>query len=86
MLRLSSLSVLVAGVVAVPSLSGAPAGAAQVQPTSKVYELRIYAASAGKLQDLHALFRDEGTRLFAKHGIQNIFAGTAPRRPSTVGE
>jgi hypothetical protein len=76
MLRLSLLSILVAGVLAVPSLSSAPAGGAQVQPTSKVYELRIYTASAGKLEDLNAVFRDEGTRLFAKDGIQNIFAGT----------
>ena len=76
MLKLSFLSVLVAGVVSMPSLSTAPSRGAQVQATPKVCELRIYTANAGKLPDLHGLFRNEGTRLFARHGIQNVFAGT----------
>jgi hypothetical protein len=36
------------------------------------YELRIYDAAPGKLDDLHTRFRDHTLRLFEKHGIQNV--------------
>ncbi|SEB73906.1 NIPSNAP family protein [Terriglobus roseus] len=49
--------------------------AAQVS-TSKVYELRIYTANAGKLAELEALLGAQGIRIFGKHGIQNVFDGT----------
>ncbi len=39
---------------------------------SRVYELRIYHAAPGKLDDLNARFRDHTVRLFEKHGIENI--------------
>lgn len=38
----------------------------------RCYEMRIYTAAPGKLDDLQARFRDYTVRLFAKHGIQNI--------------
>jgi hypothetical protein len=37
-----------------------------------VYELRVYYAAEGKLDALHARFRDHTTKLFEKHGIKNI--------------
>lgn len=37
-----------------------------------VYELRTYYANAGKLDALHARFRDHTCALFTKHGIKNI--------------
>src|SRR5262245_873562 len=39
---------------------------------TRCYELRIYYAAPGKLDDLHARFRDHTTKLFEKHGMQNI--------------
>lgn len=39
---------------------------------SRVYELRIYYAPEGKLDDLHARFRDHTLKLFEKHGMTNI--------------
>ena len=39
---------------------------------SKVYELRIYYSPEGKLDTLHARFRDHTMRIFEKHGIQNV--------------
>ena len=39
---------------------------------AKLYEMRIYYAPEGKLNDLHARFRDHTMRIFAKHGIENI--------------
>src|SRR5258708_14465953 len=42
------------------------------EPDSRCFELRTYYAAPGKLDDLHARFRDHTTKLFEKHGITNI--------------
>lgn len=39
---------------------------------SKVYEMRVYYAAPGKLEDLHKRFRDHTLRLFAKHSIESV--------------
>lgn len=36
------------------------------------YEMRIYYAAPGKLEDLNARFRNNTTRIFAKHGMVNV--------------
>ncbi len=44
-------------------------------PTSSfavVYELRTYTTNEGKLDDLHARFRDHTVELFKKHGIESV--------------
>jgi hypothetical protein len=38
----------------------------------RVYELRTYTAPEGKLEALHARFRDHTLRLFEKHGMENV--------------
>ena len=53
------------------------AGAQPVQAqaagsVSTVYELRVYHANEGKLDDLLKRFREHTTRLFEKHGMKNI--------------
>jgi len=37
-----------------------------------VYELRVYHANEGKLEDLLRRFRDHTTKLFERHGIKNV--------------
>ncbi len=37
-----------------------------------VYELRTYTANEGKLDALHARFRNHTMRIFEKHGMQNV--------------
>ena len=39
---------------------------------SRIFELRTYYAAPGKLNDLHARFRDHTMALFEKHGMVNI--------------
>ena len=39
---------------------------------TRVFELRTYVTNEGKLDDLHARFRDHTTRLFKKHGMDVI--------------
>jgi hypothetical protein len=45
-----------------------PAAAAD----GRLYEMRVYEAPPGKLDALHARFRDHTTKLFAKHGMTNV--------------
>ncbi|HJZ59130.1 MAG TPA: NIPSNAP family protein [Gemmataceae bacterium] len=39
---------------------------------TRVYEMRVYSAAPGKLDALHARFRDHTTKLFEKHGMTNV--------------
>jgi hypothetical protein len=39
---------------------------------TRCYEMRIYYAAEGKLDDLNKRFRDHTCKLFEKHGMQNI--------------
>jgi len=41
-------------------------------PASPIYEMRVYYSPEGKLDTLHARFRDHTMRLFEKHGITNV--------------
>lgn len=38
----------------------------------KVFELRIYTATPGNLDNLHARFRDHTTRIFGNHGMKVV--------------
>src|SRR6476661_752186 len=40
--------------------------------SERVYEMRIYWAPEGKLDDLNARFRNHTVKLFEKHGMTNI--------------
>ncbi len=58
-----------------PGLALIPAAVwAGAQPGSApaVYELRVYHANEGKLDDLLKRFREHTTRLFEKHGMKNV--------------
>lgn len=69
MSRLLSVAALLA-VFAGSILSESTAAAAE--PGPGVYEMRTYYAPEGKLDALHARFRDHTLKLFEKHGIQNV--------------
>lgn len=63
--------------------------AAVGQPTDqKYYEMRIYYAASGKLDALIKRFTDHTTKLFEKHGMENIcyFDSEAPegKQPDLV--
>jgi hypothetical protein len=49
--------------------------------STTVYELRIYHAYEGKLDDLLARFRDHTMKLFEKHGIKNVAYWTPTDEP-----
>lgn len=43
-----------------------------VAEDNKCYELRVYTANEGKLEELNARFRDHTCKLFEKHGFTNV--------------
>ena len=49
--------------------------------SATVYELRIYHAAPGKLDELVARFRDHTDKLFAKHGMKSVAYWTALDEP-----
>src|SRR5688572_24991404 len=46
--------------------------AVAAEKDSRVFEMRTYYAAPGKLDDLHARFRDHTTKLLGKHGIKDL--------------
>jgi hypothetical protein len=51
-------------------LTASQAGAGEKE--TRLFEMRIYYAAPGKLDALHARFRDHTLKLFEKHGMTNI--------------
>lgn len=49
-----------------------------------VFELRVYTTNEGKLPNLNARFRDHTTKLFEKHGIQNVAYWTPVDEPKSA--
>ena len=58
-------------ILAAIGLASVSAAADKPQET-RLFELRIYTAEKGKLDDLNARFRDHTLKLFEKHGMENI--------------
>jgi NIPSNAP len=53
-------------------MSTQPDQARAAGSSSTVYELRIYHANEGKLDELLKRFREHTTKLFEKHGMKNV--------------
>jgi hypothetical protein len=45
---------------------------ANAAPSGRVFEIRTYTTEPGKLEALHARFRDHTTKIFKKHGMTSI--------------
>lgn len=75
-IRLFITATLAAGAFACGLRTGRDAGstaafAAEPAPP-QLYELRTYTAAPGKMDALHARFRDHTLRLFERHGIKSV--------------
>jgi hypothetical protein len=57
------------------------ANADAAQPSSGVYELRVYHAAAGKLDDLLARFREHTIKIFDQHGMKSVAYWTPMDEP-----
>jgi len=49
-----------------------PGAVVGAQAGRRVFEIRTYTANEGKLEALHARFRNHTTRIFEKHGMKNV--------------
>src|SRR5438128_2218481 len=63
-------SICAAAVIAIGLLATASLQAADKD--TQLYEMRVYYSPAGKLDNLHARFRDHVVKLFEKHGMTNV--------------
>lgn len=58
---------------AVAGIAGfAAAASATPAAEERIFEMRTYIASPGKITALHARFRDHTCKLFEKHGMTNV--------------
>ena len=64
-----SLSFLLAAALGTLAAAASAAPASSLAPDSRCFELRTYTAAPGKLEALHARFRDHTNALFTKHGM-----------------
>jgi hypothetical protein len=62
--------------------SGEKAPIGEKGGSTVVYELRIYHAAPGKLEDLIARFREHTMKLFANHGMKSVAYWTALDEPA----
>src|SRR5207249_7452549 len=49
-----------------------PSSEVLAQSEARVFEIRTYTAAEGKLDALHARFRDHVMAIFEKHGLKNV--------------
>lgn len=74
---MKSIQAILAAVILLVSSFAALAA----EPDARVYELRTYTSPPGKLDALHARFRNHTTKLFEKHGMTNIGYWTPAPNP-----
>jgi hypothetical protein len=78
--------VVLAGMLAAGVAGFALGGGRAADPKdSRLFELRIYYAEPGKMDDLHARFRNHTCGLFKKHGIEllGFWSPTDPEKAKT---
>jgi hypothetical protein len=54
-----------------------------LQAENQIFELRTYISKEGKLENVLARFRDHTTKLFEKHGMQNVGYRVAADEPAS---
>jgi hypothetical protein len=54
-----------------------------LQAENQIFELRTYISKEGKLENVLARFRDHTTKLFEKHGMQNVGYWVAADEPAS---
>ncbi len=73
-----SITAILCGLSIIASAQSAPPAPPTIAPSpslardSRCYEIRTYYAAPGKLEELHARFRNHTMKLFKKHGMQVV--------------
>ena len=84
----SAVAVLAIGLAVIPVLRAQDAtdGARKPQASERIFELRTYHCSPGKLPALEKRFREHTVKLFEKHGMTNIGYWTPAEGQAGHGE
>ena len=70
---LTKIVALAAGVLmTVPASAQQPPAQTPAASTGRVFEMRTYYCHPGRLEALQKRFREHTTRLFTKHGMENV--------------
>src|SRR6266852_1906565 len=72
MFRRKLLSICLAAAAVMVGYSIMKTEPAKAASMGRVFEMRTYTTNPGKLDALNARFRDHTTRIFKKHGMQNV--------------
>src|SRR6266700_824919 len=72
MSRRTLLSICLASAAAMVGYWVMKTNSAEAASAGRVFEMRTYTTHPGKLDALNARFRDHTTRIFKKHGMQNV--------------
>ncbi len=62
--------------------SGVKLNGGEAADSGVVYELRVYHAAAGKLNDLLARFREHTVKIFERHGMKSVAYWTPTDEPA----
>ncbi len=65
-------AMLVVAVASIMATMIATQSQADEKAKERVFEMRVYIAHEGKLDDLHKRFRDHTNKLFVKHGMELV--------------
>ena len=68
----TSLALLVVAGVSIMATMMANQSQAEEKAKERVFEMRVYIAHEGKIDDLHKRFRDHTNKLFVKHGMELV--------------
>lgn len=69
---MNQLSITATAAAFLTLITAVTLSAADTSKDTRCYELRVYTAGEGKLDDLNARFREHTCKLFEKHGMTNI--------------
>jgi hypothetical protein len=71
-LALLSAFVVASAMTAIPSAQQPPAAQPPAASKGRVFEMRTYYCHPGRLEALQKRFREHTTKLFTKHGMENV--------------
>ena len=70
--RIAILAILLAACTTARDPASSARATSQSTPANRIFEIRTYTAPEGKLDALHARFRDHTVRIFERHGMTSI--------------
>jgi len=84
-MKIFGTALFVLGLVSLAGMATVSAAEKEAKKDTRIFELRVYHAAPGKMEALHARFRDSTIKCFKKHGIE-VIAFWVPLDPKGAEE